>query len=166
MHVLVLLTVGESLLKLYKDRMPTALMNIFPDHKWHPWLFKTGTMVSIGYWDDPKNQREYLDWLGGHLGVRELEDWYQIKVSDVAKNGGVSLLSRHGDSLIKLLSAIYNDHMWYPWLFRQLPAGYWENAENRKYYVEWLGKQLQIQDVSNWYEVLEEDIYRNGGALC
>jgi len=80
-----------------------------------------------------------LDWLGGQLGFKSREDWYQIQQKDFIANHGATLLIKHfHSSPHALLSSVYSDFNYLPWLFSQVPAGFFDTIENQKRYVEWL----------------------------
>jgi hypothetical protein len=155
---------GSTLLKLHGDYLPRALQAAFPDHNWRMWLFCNGTRAPTGFWKDSKNQRQYVDWLGAHLGIQQMEGWYQVTYEIVSKNHGNAILMEHKYSLIKMLSSVYPDHVWHPWLFRQVPAGFWEVRENVVQYVEWLGDQLGVKQPEHWYDVTVEDFKRHSGT--
>jgi hypothetical protein len=53
------------------------ITTIFPEHKWLPWKFAN---TPKSFWDLLNNQRKFLDWVGSELGVKNLEDWYKIRV--------------------------------------------------------------------------------------
>jgi hypothetical protein len=61
---------GASVVKLV-----TAL---YPEHNWEPWKFNRNTK---GYWEGAGNQRKFFDWAGKQQGVKELSDWYTVKVT-------------------------------------------------------------------------------------
>jgi hypothetical protein len=83
---------------------------IYPDYSWKAFMFKGG--VPKGYWNSLSNQREYFDWLGSQLGIKTLDDWYNVKVSDMKEKGAFGLLQNYGSSLTKALKAIYPNHDW------------------------------------------------------
>ena len=68
---------GRQLLNYYYGGSPSkALLSIYPDHDWMLWKFK---QVPNGYWDnlDIKEICRIMDWLGEHLHVKTMEDWYK-----------------------------------------------------------------------------------------
>ena len=40
------------------------------------------------------------------------------------------LLKQHGGSLFNLLNTAYPEEEWKPWLFKQVPAHFWQDARN------------------------------------
>ena len=59
-------------------RCPASLADLFlpPTRLIHPvWLFRP---VPKGFWAKKENRLDYLLWLGGRLGYRQAQDWYQV----------------------------------------------------------------------------------------
>jgi len=100
------------------------------------------------------------------LGIQTQEDWYQVSPKDFARNGGSSLLKIHGNSLPKVLSSLLPHYCWQPWMFRKVRVvkGFWLSKANRRAYVEWLARELQIEREEDWYKVKLRDIIERGGS--
>ena len=65
---------GISILKRFGSLY--ALLNkIYPDFDWLPWKF---TRTPKGYWEDPANQKLWIDWATKKLNIKEMSDWYKI----------------------------------------------------------------------------------------
>src|SRR5687767_13449017 len=78
-----------------------------------------------GWWPKLENQRQFLNWLGQQLNIKNYEDWYKVRTVDVLQyRGGEHLLLLYGRSLSKALSTIYPDYNWQPWKFVKIQAGY------------------------------------------
>jgi hypothetical protein len=45
----------------------------------------------------------------------------------------------------------------------KLPKGYWNKYENRRTFLDRLGKQLGFQNMNDWYRIAFKDIKENGG---
>jgi hypothetical protein len=82
---------GAMMLDYYNYSLYKLLADLFPEHEWHAWRFNR---VPHGYWEDPSNQRTYLDWLGKQLGIKDLNDWYKIQMKDVQKIGPNTLFEK------------------------------------------------------------------------
>ena len=67
--------------------------------------------------------------------------------------GGSSLLQKYKGSPFHLISTIYPEVEWLPWKFTQSPKGFWADVENQKTFIQWASKQLNIRDLSDWYNV-------------
>ncbi len=55
------------------------LSNVYPEHKWLPWKFQQ--QVPMGYWEDPSNQKKFLDWAATELEIKEMSDWYNVTLN-------------------------------------------------------------------------------------
>ena len=161
---------GEDLLNQYQGSSIKLLQEVFPNHPWLPWKF---SQLSRSHWDELEHQKEFLDWLGTELGFKEKEDWYSITESAIRKYGGRALLSKHKDSPSNILQSVYPgrvssfyqfkivDHPWKPWKFSRLPSGYWESqiqGDNLLEFMEWLGKQLKVNRLEDWYGITYKSI--------
>jgi len=51
------------------------------------------------------------------------------------------------------LKTAFPTHEWHPWKFSKVYPGFWRNPDNVRLYVEWLGKELRLNDLSDWYNV-------------
>jgi hypothetical protein len=57
---------------------------LHPEYPWQLWRFSPSeNPLPKDYWNDPKNVKEYLEWLAKELKVEKPEDWYRVRVGDV-----------------------------------------------------------------------------------
>jgi hypothetical protein len=82
-----------------------ALTTLYPEHQFKPWLFRR---VPQGYWNDPQNQLLFMDWFASVYNIKSVEDWYNVDVKEVVKNGGGGLIDKHNHSLIHALKSVSN----------------------------------------------------------
>jgi hypothetical protein len=95
-----------------------------------------------------------------------MADWYKVSKrvtfsplddthhKDLYKSGAASILNnKHHSSPSSLLSTVYPDYDWLPWKFYTCPRHYWEDIKNQRKFMDWVGKQLSVQDMSDWYNV-------------
>jgi hypothetical protein len=63
-------------------------LEVYPEHKWIPWLFK---YVGNGFWADKSHHAQYFDWAAKQLGFESsaLERWYDVKPSQISKLKGM-----------------------------------------------------------------------------
>jgi hypothetical protein len=73
-------------------------------------------------------------------------------------------LASYGNSLLRLLSAVYPEHKWRPWLFRQTVAGYFDDPAHKREYFDWLATKLNLKSLSDWYSVPGKAVFENGGG--
>jgi len=99
---------GNSLMSYHKNSLAKALVTAYPDYPWQAWRFGN---VPVSMWDEPERGREFVVWAGKTLGVKELNDWYEIRNEEVRKLGGAYLLQRNG-GLLGLLSRYYPEKKW------------------------------------------------------
>lgn len=123
--------------------------------------------VPAGFWQYRKNRLLYLRWLGQKLGFRKLEDYYGIRTDDFKQNhGGGALLHCWNSSAVTAVMDTFPDHDWKEWLFVSCPRSFWKQPKNHRRYIEWLGEELGVKELDDWYGVTNSDFRRNkGGAF-
>jgi hypothetical protein len=52
-----------------------------------------------------------------------------------------------------MLTALYPQYEWLPWKFKRAPYGFWESATNQLQFMDWVGKQLNVKEMIDWYNV-------------
>ena len=77
--------------------------------------------------------------------------------------GGSGLLAQYKNSLLKTLEAVYPEQSWHPWLFPQVPDGYWNNIENQKKFFDQLAAKWNIQKADDWNKVTLAMVTKEGG---
>lgn len=150
---------GRSLLSKYANSPPTAVMEIFQDHKWERFLFNTPNH----FYNVPQNQRAYMEWLGERLGTKKMEDWYNIDTYVFLKNNGRILLSLFNNSPSKVVVQTFNEHKWELFKFTT-PEGHWKSPQNRRAYMDWLGKEFGYTKMEDWYKISARMIQNNNGG--
>lgn len=156
---------GAALLKLYGNSLLRLLSGVFPEHTWDPKRFSRKNQT---YWHSIERQRDFMLNLGREIGFKEgdYDAWYRITNTTIIKNGGTSVLSLHGNSVLTLLSAIFPEHSWDPSKFVRKPRGYWTSEENRRAFLEAIGRKIGIRegDMDAWYKVSNSVIHKHGGT--
>jgi hypothetical protein len=66
---------GGLLVHKYKNSPSFLLSKMYPDYEWLPWKF---TKSPRNFKGDETNKRKFLEWAGKQLGVKELNDWYNV----------------------------------------------------------------------------------------
>jgi hypothetical protein len=77
---------------------------------------------------------------------------------DIKNLGGSGLVDRYNGSLYELLSSVYSENEWLPWLFVNVPVNFWGDIENQRVFVNWVAKELNIHKMSDWYNVTQRVI--------
>jgi hypothetical protein len=55
-----------------------------------------------------------------------------------------------------LLSQVYPEYDWLPWLFVKTQPNFWKDKKNQRKFTDWAAKQLNIKDMSDWYKVSQK----------
>ncbi len=133
----------------------------------------------VSFWTIQSNRKSYFDWVSSQLKIQSLEDWYNIRVSDIQAFSGGSLLNNYyGGSLIKALQNLYPNYKWQPWKFKKANHGYWNQPLSHRSFFDNLAQELNIQlhsassstDSSlsrsppeGWYSIQSNLVYQYGG---
>eukprot|EP01118_Nematostelium_gracile_P004170 TRINITY_DN14902_c0_g1_i1.p1 TRINITY_DN14902_c0_g1~~TRINITY_DN14902_c0_g1_i1.p1 ORF type:complete len:169 (-),score=35.67 TRINITY_DN14902_c0_g1_i1:2-484(-) len=149
---------GSRILKNFRYSKIAMLRKVYPDHDWKEWKFE---FVPKRCWDDEKNRREYLNWLGPQIGVNDLQDWYKISAKMVADKGGGGLMRIFGDNISSCLMATFTDHKWYPFLFNRVSKHHSRNEKQEVEFAQWLSTKFKIQSLEEWYRLSNEMLQKN-----
>jgi hypothetical protein len=101
-----------------------------------------------------------------------MEDWYNVtyqvtmatnvdcNVKDFVKLDGHTLLKeKYHSSVYHFLSKMYPNYDWLPWKFVRCTRNFWDDVNNKRKYLEWVSKQLNIKEMSDWYKVAQKVKY-------
>lgn len=105
-------------------------------------------------------QREYLDNFALESGYKDKSDWYSVRCADFDEKG--SPLHLYGDSVSKMIVAIYPEHEWDIHQFHR-PQNFWKDDNNIREYFLRLGKKLEFESMEDWYRIKKSDVTKNGG---
>jgi hypothetical protein len=154
---------GGSFLGFYKNALSSAVKAYLPDYDWKEWMFYP---TPGGFWDVRENRLRYMRWLGEKLGCSGPEDWYGVLQGDFEANYGNGCMKRYGCCPTTAVMDLFPDYPWLEWRFARVPAGFWDQPENRRRYIEWLGKKLGFRRTEDWLRVRRRDFKENyGGGL-
>ena len=121
--------------------------------------------VPSGFWKKPAHRRDYLMWLADRLGFHRMADFYRMKVwNDFPRNFGNTLLGYWHCSALEAVQECFPQHDWKGWLFTKAPEGFWDSAENRRSYLDWLEKELGFRGPEAWCQIRMKDIVSRGGG--
>jgi len=89
---------------------------------------------------------------------------YSITPEDFSNNFGSHLISNiYGNTPYKLLSTLYPDKDWLPWLFRRTPENIWDDPQTRLKFLKWLGDELGVKGMEDWYRLTRTIVVEKGG---
>ncbi|MGZ0171073.1 MAG: hypothetical protein ACKVHE_16075 [Planctomycetales bacterium] len=149
-----------ALLHCWGSSSVAAVMETFPDHNWHEWLFVS---CPRSFWSDRKNHRRYMMWLAEQCSVNEPDDWYGITNRDFRTHKGGAFLLNYDSTISEAVKAYLPKRSWNEWQFGKTPKNFWDDRANRLRYIKWLGKRLGCKKLDDWYGVTRKDFERNFG---
>jgi len=117
-----------------------------------------------GFWSSQENQMKYMEWLGGVLKIKKMDDWYGVTKESFTSNNGTRLLKLHRNSPSEVLISLFPKHDWKPWMFEIAPHGFWSLKENQMKYMEWLGGVINVNSIDEWRSVPRESFAENHGT--
>jgi len=135
-----------SLMTLYGDSPENLIRSFFPEFAFKSWKFNR---VPRSWWNDLKNQQEYIDDLGKELGFYEPQDWYKLRQEHLETR--FASLYKGSPSLIT--KTFFSDYDFKSWLFITAPRNSWDSYENQKYYMIFLGEKLGFTKHEDWYAI-------------
>ncbi len=62
---------GAKLINKYKGSLHKMIETVYPSYEWLPWKFAP----QRAYWNDRKNQEQFIVWAGKQLGVKDTDQW-------------------------------------------------------------------------------------------
>jgi len=158
---------GSVLMTHWGSSAIAAVMQCFPDDDWQEWLFG---IAPRHFWQDRKNHRRYMKWLGEQLGYRSAADWYQVTNQDFKDHKGGAFLIQYNSTVSAAVMAYKPSYDWKEWLFSTTPKEFWRSKKNRQRYMRWLAGRLGFEHPSDWYGVKDSDFRKNSGkellTLC
>jgi hypothetical protein len=151
---------GGGLLFNYNHSPIKLVKAVFTDYEWLDWKFSS---TPQGFWNDKKNHKGFMNWLGNELEYRKEEDWYKITYQKIVDNYGSTLLHHYNHSPIKLVKAVFPDYKWLDWKFTSTPQGFWNDKKNHKGFMNWLENELGYTKMEDWYQITIQQIAKNYG---
>ena len=101
---------GVNLIKEYKKDIKLLFSSLYPNF---PWDFSSLKIYKPKeYFKSIENQKQFMDNLFIKLKLNSLDDWVDINVRNINKNGGSVLIFNYRGNKKKLLKTIYPNHNW------------------------------------------------------
>lgn len=151
-------------LNKYGGHLHRVVTENFPEYDWKLWLFNRtpGRMF-----DDWQFRKDAIEWMASEIGIEGPEDWYQVSRKEFKENRLWGMLShQYSSSVFNLVSDIYPEIDWKPWLFDKAPNAFWNDEGHWHEYLDWFEERMQITNPAEWYMVKNEDFARlNGNSL-
>jgi hypothetical protein len=105
-----------------------------------------------------------LDKVAIQLGLKNMDDWYKVKLVDVRRLGGNSLTLRYGGSLIYTLQSVYPDFEWDVLKFERVPRRYWNSETNVRNFLHNFSSERKIQNNKDWSLIRMSDFASSRGG--
>lgn len=85
---------------------------------------------------------------------------------DFQANHGIQFLKLYSTSPVAAVKDCFPEHTWKEWMFARVPVGFWDKLANRRRYLRWLGKKLDLKRPKDWARVKRRVFTENcGGGL-
>lgn len=143
------------------DSPSDAIRYCFPNYIFLEWKFKK---CKSGWWQNIKNQKQYLKWFEELKGIKSPEDWYNITYQNIKDNYGAQILSFFSNSPKKIAKFLYPEFEFKFWKFRCSSMNDWSNLNNQKEYLKWFEELKGIKSPEDWYNITSKDIINCNGA--
>eukprot|EP01125_Pyxidicula_operculata_P012171 TRINITY_DN3993_c0_g1_i1.p1 TRINITY_DN3993_c0_g1~~TRINITY_DN3993_c0_g1_i1.p1 ORF type:complete len:460 (+),score=9.23 TRINITY_DN3993_c0_g1_i1:32-1411(+) len=162
---------GAVLLKDYYSSSPyKALVSIYHEYKFLPWMFDTSPR---NIWGNSVLRSNYMDWLSLYCGTRLFTDLYKLSSRYIRQNSGRAIF-RHSKFVNEILLECFPEYTWRLWKFETEPHNTWSQKEIVYDCLCELSKELLIKDKSDWYRIDNHQIRQHGaksvivknGGIC
>ena len=151
---------GGSLLSLYNSNLFNILKNNYPNHKWDDLKRRS---LPQRYLLTIENQRKVLDHFAKENNFKSSNDWYSIRVRDIRKSKGLSVLFRY-KGLMDTLKNVYPEIEWDEILKETHTKNYWRSEENQRNFLDKLFIRLGFNKMEDYYKLNNKDIKLHGGG--
>ena len=156
---------GRRLLAAHKGSLVGLLRATYPGVSWQPQRLLG---VPRGHLRSLEEQRAFLDDVAKRRGhdVGDMAQWYGLTQREFIALGGGGLLARYGNSLPRLLRAVYAELSWDEMQFIKAPQGYWSDVAHQRRFVDELGRSLGFGEGQRelWYGVPNKLVIEHGGS--
>eukprot|EP01114_Cavostelium_apophysatum_P010240 TRINITY_DN23747_c0_g1_i1.p1 TRINITY_DN23747_c0_g1~~TRINITY_DN23747_c0_g1_i1.p1 ORF type:complete len:212 (-),score=32.79 TRINITY_DN23747_c0_g1_i1:90-725(-) len=132
--------------------------------------------IPISHWNDPNNERKFLDGIATEKGFNDAEDWKKLSQKEMIERGGRQLLKKYGFSLWKALQSVYPEKFmanaeatptswnYRDFRFERFPPNYWQNIKNQRQFMDELALKLDIKQPSDWGCVQQKTVNESYGS--
>ena len=54
---------------------------------------------------------------------------------------------------------MFPNYEWLPWKFNKVSPNFWDVPQNQRKFLDWFAKELNIKEMSDWYNVSVQVFY-------
>src|SRR3990167_136305 len=122
-------------------------------------------MLPKHYWQELKNQREFLEDLERKFKIDKRTDWTKAyNRKKIPENGGSGLLSCY-ENYYDCLRTIFPEIKWQIIWFSALPVKFWEKPENQLQFLKEFEEKHKITEREQWYDISPNFFKANKGRV-
>jgi len=147
---------GSGLLQHYDGTYLKVLQFAYPEHIWDVRRFN---YMPNGYWNNIENCRKAMQSLREKKKWETIDSLYDLQISDFIDNNLGGLLGKYDGTIVKVLSAIYPEIIWYPFLFKRSGNNWFLDETNRITAFKWFEHELKITDPIQWYDMCSSKLF-------
>lgn len=104
-----------------------------------------------------------MEWIAEDMQMRSEEDWYRVKLSDIADRGGRGFLKYYNNTLVNALRDIFPKVQWKCWKFLNVDSEHWNEWKNGRMFCDWFADEHEIESTKQWQRVTFTDIQTTRG---
>jgi len=139
-------------LKKTKSSFTTSLLSSFPEFKWSRLRLHPRSLSLTR-----ETARDCWIWFGEGEGYLSPQDWYFLEEERIERELGECIADIWGQEMKakNLIYSIFPEFVWLPWLFfpSRVTQFFWWERENVRRYMDWIGIELEMRDLKEWYSV-------------
>jgi len=75
------------------------------------------------------------------------------------------VISYYRGSVHSALTDLFPGFSWKGWLQSATPHNYWDVESNKESFFDWLGREMKIRRLNDWYKVTADDMLEKGAPL-
>ena len=117
-----------------------------------------------GYWNEVKNQREFLDSISSQLNFTSFSEWNNLSTAKFRSMGGHSLLKLYSGSLRLALTSLYPEEKEVGLYDRKnVPHRYWKNLSHQRSLFDTFALHNNLLTEIDWCSLSLSHLFVNGG---
>lgn len=152
---------GKMILTYYQSSVFATLQNIYPEYEWD--VFEHRSHLPLHFLKSKENQRKLMENIGKKLGIKQVEDWINVKETVFRRNGGEALI-KYYRNFFTLLQSVYPEKKWNIFERDYVPYKFWKEKANRRKFMDEISSKLGITKLDDWYDINERTFAAFGGG--
>eukprot|EP01124_Arcella_intermedia_P026007 TRINITY_DN478_c0_g1_i1.p1 TRINITY_DN478_c0_g1~~TRINITY_DN478_c0_g1_i1.p1 ORF type:complete len:937 (-),score=201.34 TRINITY_DN478_c0_g1_i1:46-2856(-) len=142
----------------YDNMLFKAMDSLYPAFRFWPWFWAKRRIEEF--------HNIYFDAIGYKHNIEQFEDFERLDPKDVTKEKGefkyfTEHVTENKKTVCSQLTKVYPHYPWKPWLFDTCDRKYWQDKNNVKLIVSWLGYACSFVTPDDWYSITHSDFSDN-----